>query len=255
MPYQWHDFMHLHHPMYHHMSNAYAVASMGLAGGMPLPNAPGCGPSRNDSADEKRSKRRRILFDPYKIHIMEEHFKESPHITPSMRQTIAQQAGLTQTQVKIWFQNRRYKEKKKEADRKFMEKGIFKSSASSQHAPAGTATPRNESSSSNSYADALERSPFEDNKPTKAEGPSEHGATMRKPKLEDTRPTATDEMAVVTPQAVTPNETLPEDLRMNPTFGAQHYSAHMYSNVPMNWNRSTGADAQAYYHTNTTPYF
>lgn len=48
---------------------------------------------------------------------LEEHFKLRRYVNAAERERLAVMLGLTPTQVKIWFQNRRYKCKRMELDR------------------------------------------------------------------------------------------------------------------------------------------
>lgn len=47
------------------------------------------------------------------VHILESEFFQHRYVSPERRATLANYLGLTQQQVKIWFQNRRYKTKVK----------------------------------------------------------------------------------------------------------------------------------------------
>lgn len=53
------------------------------------------------------------------VRALENAFHASRFIAATGRDRLARQIGLTATQVKIWFQNRRYKEKKIEKDLRF----------------------------------------------------------------------------------------------------------------------------------------
>ncbi|CAP25762.2 Protein CBR-CEH-28 [Caenorhabditis briggsae] len=51
------------------------------------------------------------------VNELEERFKKQRYVTATEREELAQCLGLTATQVKIWFQNRRYKCKRLAQDR------------------------------------------------------------------------------------------------------------------------------------------
>ncbi|VDM18068.1 unnamed protein product [Hydatigera taeniaeformis] len=56
--------------------------------------------------------KRRILFNKYQITELEKRFKVQRYLTAQEREDLARTIGLTPTQVKIWFQNHRYKIKR-----------------------------------------------------------------------------------------------------------------------------------------------
>lgn len=62
---------------------------------------------------EKRAKRKpRILFSQSQVHELEKRFKQQKYLSAPEREELAKCLNLTPTQVKIWFQNRRYKSKR-----------------------------------------------------------------------------------------------------------------------------------------------
>ncbi|VDL69601.1 unnamed protein product [Nippostrongylus brasiliensis] len=52
-----------------------------------------------------------------KVNELEERFKKQRYVTAGEREELANTLGLSPTQVKIWFQNRRYKCKRLAQDR------------------------------------------------------------------------------------------------------------------------------------------
>ncbi|KAM3173674.1 hypothetical protein ACTXT7_012083 [Hymenolepis weldensis] len=56
--------------------------------------------------------KRRVLFTKFQIRELERRFREQHYLSAEERETLAQRIGLTPNQVKIWFQNHRYKTKK-----------------------------------------------------------------------------------------------------------------------------------------------
>ena len=67
----------------------------------------------NSSADISHDKKRtRILFSSWQIAELERLFAEQKYVSAQERIVISMRIGLSPTQVKIWFQNRRYKSKK-----------------------------------------------------------------------------------------------------------------------------------------------
>uniref|UniRef100_A0A7M5WVD7 Homeobox domain-containing protein n=1 Tax=Clytia hemisphaerica TaxID=252671 RepID=A0A7M5WVD7_9CNID len=57
-------------------------------------------------------KKPRILFSQSQVMELEKKFKEQKYLSASERDQMASKLNLTPTQVKIWFQNKRYKCKK-----------------------------------------------------------------------------------------------------------------------------------------------
>ncbi|XP_018644566.1 homeobox protein nk-2,putative [Schistosoma mansoni] len=77
--------------------------------------------SSNDNDDDRmssnlhtviRRRKRRILFSKLQTAKLEECFNEQRYLTASEREHLARILNLTPTQVKIWFQNHRYKMKR-----------------------------------------------------------------------------------------------------------------------------------------------
>ncbi|XP_012287551.1 homeobox protein Nkx-2.5 [Orussus abietinus] len=61
----------------------------------------------------KRIKRKpRVLFSQAQVFELEQRFKQQRYLSAPEREMLAQTLKLTSTQVKIWFQNRRYKNKR-----------------------------------------------------------------------------------------------------------------------------------------------
>lgn len=58
-----------------------------------------------------RSQRRRSTFSALQVHLLEAEFFRQRYVSPERRAALARFLGLSQQQVKIWFQNRRYKTK------------------------------------------------------------------------------------------------------------------------------------------------
>lgn len=62
---------------------------------------------------KERAKRKpRILFSQAQVYELERRFKEHKYLSAPEREQMANELKLTATQVKIWFQNRRYKNKR-----------------------------------------------------------------------------------------------------------------------------------------------
>lgn len=61
-------------------------------------------------------RKRRILFTQAQVLELEKRFSKSRYLSAPEREAIANGLNLTTTQVKIWFQNHRYKTKKASKD-------------------------------------------------------------------------------------------------------------------------------------------
>lgn len=73
----------------------------------------------DDGGDESgvKKRKRRILFSKTQTFELERRFRQQRYLSAPEREHLAALINLTPTQVKIWFQNHRYKTKKQRADR------------------------------------------------------------------------------------------------------------------------------------------
>lgn len=62
--------------------------------------------------DLPRKRKRRVLFSKTQTFELERRFRQQRYLSAPEREQLAQLIDLTPTQVKIWFQNHRYKYKK-----------------------------------------------------------------------------------------------------------------------------------------------
>ena len=66
----------------------------------------------------QRTKRKpRVLFSQAQVYELERRFKQQRYLSAPEREQLATMLKLTSTQVKIWFQNRRYKMKRQRQDK------------------------------------------------------------------------------------------------------------------------------------------
>ncbi|TKR87092.1 hypothetical protein L596_011555 [Steinernema carpocapsae] len=80
---------------------------------------------------KKRRRKRRVLFSKAQTYELERRFRTQRYLSAPEREQLAMEIRLTPTQVKIWFQNHRYKTKKS-----YQEKGINPDLSSSTAAAA-----------------------------------------------------------------------------------------------------------------------
>uniref|UniRef100_A0AC35UEK3 Homeobox domain-containing protein n=1 Tax=Rhabditophanes sp. KR3021 TaxID=114890 RepID=A0AC35UEK3_9BILA len=87
-----------------------------------------------DSVDDgtedgkKKKRKRRVLFTKNQTYELERKFNSTRYLNALEREELARIIKLTPTQVKIWFQNRRYKTKKAENEKKINNNSILSSS-------------------------------------------------------------------------------------------------------------------------------
>ncbi|KAJ0170800.1 hypothetical protein K1T71_013572 [Dendrolimus kikuchii] len=65
-----------------------------------------------DKKDKNIKRKPRILFSQNQVHALELRFRNQRYLTAPEREQLAVTLNLSPTQVKIWFQNRRYKSKR-----------------------------------------------------------------------------------------------------------------------------------------------
>ncbi|NXG02264.1 NKX26 protein, partial [Sakesphorus luctuosus] len=66
----------------------------------------------------QRSRRRpRVLFSQAQVLQLEQRFERQKYLSAPEREQLARLLQLSSTQVKIWFQNRRYKSKRQRQDK------------------------------------------------------------------------------------------------------------------------------------------
>uniref|UniRef100_A0A8D2Q4Y8 NK3 homeobox 1 n=1 Tax=Varanus komodoensis TaxID=61221 RepID=A0A8D2Q4Y8_VARKO len=76
---------------------------------------PSCGsPPQSSREAPKQQKRSRAAFSHTQVIELERKFSHQKYLSAPERAHLAKNLKLTETQVKIWFQNRRYKTKRKQ---------------------------------------------------------------------------------------------------------------------------------------------
>ncbi|XP_033632512.1 homeobox protein Nkx-2.5-like isoform X1 [Asterias rubens] len=78
------------------------------------------GPGDNSNKPPSKTRQRRkprVLFSQAQVYELERRFKQQRYLSAPERDQLAALLKLTPTQVKIWFQNRRYKSKRQRQDK------------------------------------------------------------------------------------------------------------------------------------------
>jgi len=66
---------------------------------------------------QRQRRKPRVLFSQAQVYELERRFKQQRYLSAPEREQLANMLKLTSTQVKIWFQNRRYKCKRQRQDK------------------------------------------------------------------------------------------------------------------------------------------
>ena len=75
--------------------------------------------SKNEDAEIEpalRKRRRRVLFTKTQTQELEKRFREQRYLSAPEREELSKVINLTPTQIKIWYQNHRYKFKRQRAE-------------------------------------------------------------------------------------------------------------------------------------------
>lgn len=72
-------------------------------------------------------RKRRILFSQAQVNELEKRFSKTRYLSAPEREILANELHLSPTQVKIWFQNHRYKTKKALKDRIKIDRNVYDS--------------------------------------------------------------------------------------------------------------------------------
>uniref|UniRef100_T1JEB0 Homeobox domain-containing protein n=1 Tax=Strigamia maritima TaxID=126957 RepID=T1JEB0_STRMM len=71
-----------------------------------------CNNSKHDDGNSTKKRKRRVLFSKAQTYELERRFRQQRYLSAPEREHLASIIRLTPTQVKIWFQNHRYKTKR-----------------------------------------------------------------------------------------------------------------------------------------------
>ncbi|XP_015271803.1 PREDICTED: homeobox protein Nkx-2.8 [Gekko japonicus] len=75
-------------------------------------SCPAAAAAAQEEEKEEKRKKRRVLFSKAQTLALERRFRQQRYLSAPEREQLAQVLRLTPTQVKIWFQNHRYKMKR-----------------------------------------------------------------------------------------------------------------------------------------------
>ncbi|XP_034239847.1 homeotic protein empty spiracles-like [Thrips palmi] len=88
----------------------------------------------------RKPKRIRTAFSPSQLLKLEHAFENNHYVVGAERKQVAQALGLSETQVKVWFQNRRTKHKRTEQEEEAKQRGPAKQDSSSSSSSSSSAT-------------------------------------------------------------------------------------------------------------------
>merc|ERR1719328_742508 len=71
----------------------------------------------------RKPKRIRTAFSPNQLLKLEQAFEKNQYVVGQERKELAKNLNLSETQVKVWFQNRRTKHKREETESEQMQGG------------------------------------------------------------------------------------------------------------------------------------
>ena len=97
--------------------NSLGTSTMGPVNPMPALSSPYEQNRPGAAMSISQRRKRRVLFTQAQVYELERRFKQQKYLSAPEREQLANIIGLTPTQVKIWFQNHRYKTKKSEIEK------------------------------------------------------------------------------------------------------------------------------------------
>uniref|UniRef100_A0A1Q3EYP0 Putative muscle segmentation homeobox n=1 Tax=Culex tarsalis TaxID=7177 RepID=A0A1Q3EYP0_CULTA len=149
-----------------------------------------------DGGNGRRKKKARTTFTGRQIFELEKQFEVKKYLSSSERTEMAKLLNVTETQVKIWFQNRRTKWKKQDGDSTGPTNQSSKEPKVASKTPS-TSPPSSLSSPTPPFPPSASFAPHPtEDKPAKATAKhfSKQGGApkMRRPKTDDQHPSASD---------------------------------------------------------------
>ncbi|KAK7906648.1 hypothetical protein WMY93_015260 [Mugilogobius chulae] len=113
-----------------------ASAAVSVPGMMHLSGMDGSGKSAVMALHAAPRRKRRVLFSQAQVHELERRFKQQRYLSAPEREHLAGLIHLTPNQVKIWFQNHRYKLKRQAKDKSVPDQDPDQASKKTPAAPA-----------------------------------------------------------------------------------------------------------------------
>lgn len=89
-----------------------------------------------------KKRKRRVLFTKAQTYELERRFRQQRYLSAPEREHLASLIRLTPTQVKIWFQNHRYKTKRAQNEKGYEHPGLLHGHATHPHHPSALPSPR-----------------------------------------------------------------------------------------------------------------
>lgn len=103
-----------------HMYNRNSLTHTGAAQRLPSqsqnPNTQ-LASDRKEQSESSKKRKRRVLFTKAQTFVLERRFQQQRYLSAPEREELARIVNLTPAQVKIWFQNHRYKYRKQISER------------------------------------------------------------------------------------------------------------------------------------------
>ncbi|PAV78344.1 hypothetical protein WR25_24775 [Diploscapter pachys] len=81
----------------------------------------------DDGTGKRKKRKRRVLFTKAQTYELERRFRTQRYLSAPEREQLAMQIRLTPTQVKIWYQNHRYKTKKSNSEKGSLNSNLLSS--------------------------------------------------------------------------------------------------------------------------------
>nr|BAB68343.1 Cs-TTF1 [Ciona savignyi] len=102
-------------------------------------------------------RKRRVLFSQAQVFELERRFKQQKYLSAPEREHLAQMIHLTPTQVKIWFQNHRYKNKRSLKDKQTQDMGV------QQQQPQNSVNPQQQHTNEMTHSNPAQLQPIPSN--------------------------------------------------------------------------------------------
>ncbi|KAH8387429.1 hypothetical protein KR093_007035 [Drosophila rubida] len=102
----------------------------------------GSGGGLNADGMPNKKRKRRVLFTKAQTYELERRFRQQRYLSAPEREHLASLIHLTPTQVKIWFQNHRYKTKRAQNEKGYEHPGLLHGHATHPHHPSALPSPR-----------------------------------------------------------------------------------------------------------------